>query len=69
MTKELKIIGSYIFSFDDFAACTRLLSESKVDATPIITHRMDLSRGVEAFELLRNNRDGKAVKVILTNRS
>jgi L-iditol 2-dehydrogenase len=69
VTKELKISGSYIFSLDDFVACARLLSVSAVDATPIITHRMDLSRGVEAFDLLRNNRDGKAVKVILTNRS
>lgn len=69
VTKELKIIGSYIFSLDDFKACARLLSGSAVDAAPVITHQLDLSRGVEAFELLRNNRDGKAVKVILTNRS
>jgi threonine dehydrogenase-like Zn-dependent dehydrogenase len=41
VTKELKIIGSYIFSLDDFVACARLLSVSAVDATPIITHRMD----------------------------
>lgn len=68
VTKELKIIGNYIYSFDDFVKCAHLLSESAIDASPIITHQMDLSRGVEAFDLLLNNRDGKAVKVILTNR-
>ncbi len=67
VTKELRIIGSYIFSLDDFKTCTRLLSGSAVDVSPVITHRMELSRGVEAFDLLRNNRDGKAVKVVLTN--
>jgi hypothetical protein len=28
---------------------------------------MDMGEGVHAFELLTNNRDGKAVKVVLTN--
>ena len=66
VTKELQINGSYIYSFEDFKTCASLLSEKAIDVTPIITHHMDLSMGVEAFEKLRGNKDGKAVKVVLT---
>jgi len=66
VTKELQISGSYIYSFEDFKTCVALLSEKAIDVTPVITHHMDLSMGVEAFEMLRGNKDGKAVKVILT---
>ena len=41
--------------------------EQRIDVRPMITHHMDLSQGVEAFERLRNNKDGRAVKIILTN--
>jgi len=67
VTKELSIKGNYIYSMDDFIRCVKLLADKAIDAEPVITHYMDLSKGVEAFELLRNNRDGKAIKVVLTN--
>jgi len=66
VTKELQINGTYIYSFEDFKTCVKLLSEKAIDVAPIITHHMDLTQGVEAFEMLRHNKDGKAVKVILT---
>lgn len=67
VTRELKIIGSYIFSLDDFISCNRLLSKSAVDVSPVITHKMALDQGAAAFDLLINNIDGKAIKVVLTN--
>jgi len=66
VTKELQITGSYIYSFEDFKTCVRLLSEEAIDVMPIITHHMDLGMGVEAFDTLRDNKDGKAVKIVLT---
>jgi len=67
VTRELQISGSYIYSFEDFKTCAELLSEKAIDVTPVITHRVDLAGGVEAFEMLGgNNKDGKAVKVVLT---
>lgn len=68
VTRELSILGSYIYSPNYFTECVRLLSEKAVDPTPLITHHMDMSEGVEAFNLLTNNKDGKAIKVVLTNR-
>lgn len=67
VTKELQIIGNYIYSFEDFKTCVSLLSEKAIDVTPMITHRMDMGSGVEAFDMLRHNEGGRAVKVILTN--
>jgi threonine dehydrogenase-like Zn-dependent dehydrogenase len=66
VTKELHISGSFIYSFEDFKTCAALLSEKAIDVAPVITHRMDLAKGVEAFGMLCDNKDGKAVKVILT---
>jgi threonine dehydrogenase-like Zn-dependent dehydrogenase len=65
VTKELQIIGNYIYSFEDFKRCVSLLSEKAIDVTPIITHRMDMGMGVEAFDMLRHNEGGRAVKVVL----
>lgn len=67
VTKELTIQGNYIYSMDDFKKSLKLLSEKAINAELLITHHMDMSEGVEAFELLKNNQDGKAIKVILTN--
>lgn len=67
VTKELQIKGNYIYSKEDFDTCVRLLAERAIDVSPIITHHMDMSQGVEAFHRLQDNKDGRAVKIILTN--
>lgn len=67
VTKELCIKGNYIYSPEDFQTCVKLLSDQAIRAEELITHHMDMSRGVEAFELLKDNKDGTAVKIILTN--
>lgn len=67
VTKEITIKGNYIYTKYDFETSLKLLSEKEINAEPLITHHMDMSEGVEAFELLKNNQDGKAIKVVLTN--
>lgn len=68
VTTELNIQGSYLYSLSDFETCVRLLAEKAIDPQPLITHRMDMSKGGEAFHLLtQGNGDGKAVKVVLVN--
>jgi threonine dehydrogenase-like Zn-dependent dehydrogenase len=67
VTRELNIKGNYIYSLEDFIKCVRLLSEKAIDVKPIITHHLDLSKGVEAFNMLTDNKDGKVLKVVLTN--
>lgn len=67
VTKELCIKGTYIYSLEDFSQCVKLLSQKAIDVSPMITHYMDMGQGVEAFTLLAHNKDGKAVKIVLTN--
>ena len=57
VTQELKIFGNYIYSLEDFITCVKLLSEKAIDVSPLITRVMDLSKGVEAFDMLINNKD------------
>ena len=67
VTRELSIKGNYIYSLEDFVSCINLLSEKAIHVEPLITHYLDMSKGGEAFELLKNNKDGSAIKVVLTN--
>lgn len=67
VTRELTIKGNYIYGMDDFVRSVRLLADKAIDVEPLITHHMDMNEGAEAFELLKNNQDGKAIKVVLTN--
>lgn len=67
VTRELSIKGNYIYSLEDFVSCVNLLSEKAIDVEPLITHYLDMSKGVEAFELLKNNKDGRVIKIVLTN--
>lgn len=67
VTKELSIRGNYIYSHQDFIDCVHLLAARAIDVAPMISMHMDMSQGVEAFDILTHNRDGKVVKIILTN--
>lgn len=65
VTQELKIVGNYVYDLKGFSESLRLLEEGKIDPTPLITHRYSLTEGVEAFTALRDNADGRMLKVIL----
>ncbi len=68
VTKELTVKGNYIYSYQDFRDCVKLLSEGNVDVSPIISLHMPMAEGDEAFRKLTNNRDGKLIKIILENK-
>ncbi len=65
VTSELKIKGNYVYDLDGFADSLRLLSEKKIDVTPLMTDVYPLEEGVQAFKDLENNKEGKMLKVIL----
>lgn len=65
VTQELKIVGNYVYDLKGFSESLRLLEEGKIDPAPLITHRYPLIEGVEAFTALRDNADGRMLKVIL----
>jgi threonine dehydrogenase-like Zn-dependent dehydrogenase len=65
VTTELVIKGNYVYDFDSFRKSLRLLENGSIKVESLISEIMALEKGPEAFRMLKENRDGKIVKVIL----
>jgi L-iditol 2-dehydrogenase len=65
VTAELNVRGSFLYSEEDFINSLKLLEAGQIQVDPIITMSMDLEDGVEAFRNLRNNQDGRIIKIVL----
>ncbi len=67
VTRELKVVGSFLYSFEEFGSCADLLNTGKIDIAPIISLRAPMmEKGVELFSTLAKN-PGSLLKVILNN--
>ena len=62
--KELALVGSRLYDDRDFQEAISLLSSGQVQAERLVTHRLPLSQGIEAIELVRKQPD-IAFKVML----
>jgi hypothetical protein len=51
----------------DCAEILHLIEESKIDTTPLITHRFPLNEIEEAYRIFENKRDG-VIKVAITGK-
>jgi L-iditol 2-dehydrogenase len=60
--RELQIMGSFCYSWDDFEESLRLLADGKVTTGYMITHVLPLEKMEQALALMRA---GEAIKVIL----
>lgn len=60
--KELAVLGSFCYNWDDFAASLDLIARGLVNTAPVITHRLPLSQMAEALALIHRR---QAIKVIL----
>ena len=67
VTTQLEIRGSYIYNREDFDTCVDLLARGEINVKPLISALVPLERGTEAFEMLQNNKDGKVIKIVITN--
>ncbi len=66
VTRELKVIGSYIYGLHDFEEAISYISKGELNYGPLITKSFPLIQGVEAFELLhKHNSEGTEIKVLL----
>jgi L-iditol 2-dehydrogenase len=71
LRKELVIRGTWNSSFahlptDEWQVTLRYLADRRIDVKPLITHRLPLSRGVAALEMMRDRSEPYA-RVVLTN--
>jgi threonine dehydrogenase-like Zn-dependent dehydrogenase len=62
--KEVRVVGSYAYTREDWAEAFRLLAEDRVDVLGTVTHRVPLAQVDEAFRLQLSK--GDAVKVLVT---
>lgn len=66
VTRELKVIGSFTYSLEEFEAAVRVLNSGKIDVAPIISKEVPMNQGSEWFEKLKKPEE--LVKVILTDK-
>jgi threonine dehydrogenase-like Zn-dependent dehydrogenase len=65
VTTELTIKGNYVYDYEGFGECIKLLENKQIDIAPLMTHSYPLNEGVQAFKALENNKDGTMLKVFL----
>jgi 2-desacetyl-2-hydroxyethyl bacteriochlorophyllide A dehydrogenase len=61
---EICIMGTCIYTFQDFSKALSILDEGKIQLLPLISHRFRLENGIEAFEALMKGKNTQ--KVLLT---
>ncbi|MCE3553657.1 alcohol dehydrogenase catalytic domain-containing protein [Pseudonocardia sp. RS11V-5] len=61
--KELRLLGSFAYTGPDATEAFRLLADGLVDVTPLVSHRIPLSRVAEAFD--RQHAVDGSVKVLV----
>ncbi|MGC8872821.1 MAG: zinc-dependent alcohol dehydrogenase [Chloroflexia bacterium] len=60
--RELQVVGSFCYSWEDFEESLQLLARGKLTTAPMITHVLPLDQLEEGLRLMRER---QAVKVIL----
>jgi L-iditol 2-dehydrogenase len=67
VTRELRVFGTFLYSFDEFRAVVDLLNQGRLDVAPMISLRVPMmERGIELFRKLAKD-PGPLIKVILNN--
>jgi len=61
--REIDVRGVFRYA-NTYRTALDLIASGRIDATPLVTHRFPFEQTVEAFETMRDARDG-AVKVII----
>ena len=67
VTKELQVIGTFLYSLKEFGYVASLLNEGKLNIEPVISLKVPMmERGIELFNKLAKD-PGSLIKVILNN--
>ncbi len=59
---EIEVLGSYIYTHEEFGAAMALMSRGAVDAGALITHRFPFAQLADAFSILER---GEGCKVLI----
>lgn len=67
VTRELRVLGTFLYSFQEFGEVIELLNDGKLNIEPVISFKVPMmEKGVELFARLAKN-PGSLIKVILNN--
>jgi L-iditol 2-dehydrogenase len=66
VTRELKVVGTFLYTLKEFAAVVELLNGGRLNVEPMISVTAPLAEGTEWFHKLAKD-PGPLIKVILTN--
>ena len=67
VTRELKVVGSFLYTFKEFGEVVDLLNQGKLNVEPVISLRAPMmERGIDLFAKLAKD-PGPLIKVILNN--
>ena len=67
MTRELRVLGTFLYSFKEFGDVVELLNSGKLNVEPMISLKAPMmEKGVELFAKLAKD-PGPLIKVILNN--
>lgn len=66
VTRELRVLGTFIYTFKEFGEVVDLLNSGNLNVEPIISLSTPLENGIEYFQKLAKD-PGSLIKVILNN--
>jgi L-iditol 2-dehydrogenase len=66
VTRELKVIGTFLYTFKEFGEVVELLNSGRLSVEPMISVTAPIAEGVGWFEKLAKD-PGPLIKVILTD--
>ena len=66
VAKELELRGTFRFH-EEFAVAARFLDEGLIDASPVISHVLNMSNAIEAFELAADKTQAMKVQIKFSN--
>jgi len=66
VTRELKVFGTFLYTFKEFGEVVDLLNSGKLNVGPMISLKAPMKQGIELFAKLAKD-PGSLIKVILTD--
>jgi 2-desacetyl-2-hydroxyethyl bacteriochlorophyllide A dehydrogenase len=66
VTRELKVFGTFLYTYKEFGECVELLGSGKLNVEPIISLTAPMEKGVELFRKLAKD-PGSLIKVVLND--
>lgn len=66
VTRELKVLGTFLYTFKEFEEVVNILNSGKLNVEPMISLEVPLERGIDIFQQLAKD-PGPMIKVVLTD--